>query len=409
MSVFAYTALSRDGQRTSGTLTSESRAAALAEMAKKGLRPVSIEEARDLAAAAKKAQSASATKPRAVPARVIESFTRELANLLAGGVPLARSLSLLKREAAQPAAKQLWTDIHDDVVGGTALADALAKWPKSFSTVYIAMVRAGEAGGFLDTVLNQIADFRARENDLKGKVKAAMVYPIILAILAVGVVIFLMTFFIPQFTGIFEQFGANLPLITQIVIECSNVLKHYFPFVVAAVIIGIIAWKRVAATPAGRRRIEEVLLSTPFLGRVISQFALVRFARMLGTLVAAGVPLVAALRIAREAIGNQVLSDTVSKAIEQVQRGEPLSKSLTGSPKLFPPSVVEMVAVAEETARLDKELIRLAASYELDLDRQLRLLVSIAEPAMLFAMAGLIGTIVISMLLPVFNLGDIVH
>jgi type IV pilus assembly protein PilC len=409
MSVFAYTALSRDGQRTSGTLTSESRATALAEMAKKGLRPVSIEEARDLAAAAKKAQSASATKPRAVPARVIESFTRELANLLAGGVPLARSLSLLKREAAQPAAKQLWTDIHDDVVGGTALADALAKWPKSFSTVYIAMVRAGEAGGFLDTVLNQIADFRARENDLKGKVKAAMVYPIILAILAVGVVIFLMTFFIPQFTGIFEQFGANLPLITQIVIECSNVLKHYFPFVVAAVIIGIIAWKRVAATPAGRRRIEEVLLSTPFLGRVISQFALVRFARMLGTLVAAGVPLVAALRIAREAIGNQVLSDTVSKAIEQVQRGEPLSKSLTGSPKLFPPSVVEMVAVAEETARLDKELIRLAASYELDLDRQLRLLVSIAEPAMLFAMAGLIGTIVISMLLPVFNLGDIVH
>jgi len=410
MSVFAYTALSRDGQRTSGTLTSESRAAALAEMARKGLRPVSIEEARDLAAAAKKIQAkSSAAKPRKIPARTIESFTRELANLLAGGVPLARSLSLLRRESSQPAAKQLWTDIHDDVVGGTAFADALAKWPRNFSPVYIAMVRAGEAGGFLDVVLNQIADFRAREQDLKGKVKAAMVYPIILAILAVGVVIFLMTFFIPQFSDIFAHFGANLPVITKFVIACSNVMKHYFPFVAIVVVVGIVAWNRAAATPVGRRRIEMAMLSTPFLGTVIAQFALVRFARMLGTLVGAGVPLVASLRVAREAIGNQVLSDTVTKAIEQVQRGEPLSRSLAGSPRLFPPSVVEMIAVAEETARLDKELLRLAASYELDLDRQLRLLVAVAEPAMLFAMAGLIGTIVISMLLPVFNLGEIVH
>jgi type II secretory pathway component PulF len=410
MSVFAYTALSKDGQRTSGTLTSESRATALADMQRKGLRPVSIEEAKDLAAAAAKARTGSkSAKPPKIPARVVESFTRELANLLGGGVSLARSLALLRREASQPAAKQLWSDIHDDVVGGTALADALAKFPKTFSSVYVAMVRAGEAGGFLDTVLNQIADFRAREQDLKGKVKAAMVYPIILAILAVGVVIFLMTFFIPQFSEIFAHFGANLPVITQFVIACSNVLKHYLVFVLGGVVALVIAWKRAAATPVGRRRIELAMLSTPYLGKVIAQFALVRFARMLGTLVGAGVPLVASLRVAREAIGNQILADTVNKAIEQVQRGEPLSKSLSGSPKLFPPSVIEMVAVAEETARLDKELLRLAATYELDLDRQLRLLVSVAEPAMLFAMAGLIGTIVIAMLLPVFNLGEIVH
>lgn len=410
MSVFAYTALSRDGQRTSGTLTSESRSTALAEMAKKGLRPVSIEEARDLAAAAKKLQAGSgAARPRKIPARIIESFTRELANLLAGGVPLARSLALLRREASLAAAKQLWGDIHDDVVGGTALADALAKFPRNFSTVYIAMVRAGEAGGFLDVVLNQISDFRAREQDLIGKVKAAMVYPIILGILAIGVIIFLMTFFIPQFTSIFSSFGANLPLITQIVIGCSNVLRRYFPIVLVVLVIGFVAWRRIVATPAGRRRLEQVILATPYLGRVIAQFALVRFARMLGTLVAAGVPLVASLRVAREAIGNQILADTVNKAIEQVQRGEPLSRSLAGSPRLFPPSVVEMIAVAEETARLDKELLRLASTYETDLDRQLRLLVSIAEPAMLFAMAGFIGTIVISMLMPVFNLGDLVH
>jgi type II secretory pathway component PulF len=408
MSVFAYTALSKDGQRTSGTLTSESRSAALADMAKRGLRAVSLEEARDMAAAAKKV-SASTGKTRKVPAKLIESFTRELANLLAGGVPLARALALLRRESSNAAAKQLWNDIHDDVVGGTSLGDAMAKYPMNFSNVYVAMVRAGEAGGFLDVVLSQISDFRAREQDLRGKVKAAMVYPIILAILAVGVVIFLMTFFIPQFSDIFAHFGAGLPAITQFVIACSNVMRHYFPAVLVIVLVAVVVWNRASATPGGRRRIESGLLATPYLGTVIAQFALVRFSRMLGTLVGAGVPLVASLRVAREAIGNQILADTVSHSIEQVQRGEPLSRSLSSSPRLFPPSVVEMVAVAEETARLDKELLRMASSYETDLDRQLRLLVAVAEPAMLFAMAGLIGTIVISMLLPVFNLGELVH
>jgi type II secretory pathway component PulF len=409
MSVFAYTALSKDGQRTSGTLTSDSRATALAEMARKGLRPVTIEEAKDLAAAAKKAQAKSkGPTPKKVSAKAIESFTRELANLLAGGVPLARSLSLLRREATQPAAKELWNQIHDDVVGGSALADALAKWPKAFPPVYIAMVRAGEAGGFLDVVLSQISDFRAREQDLKGKVKMAMLYPIILAFLACGVVTFLMIFFIPQFSDIFSKFGESLPVITQIVIACSNAVKHYTLIVLAVIVVLVVAYKRFAASQNGKRRIETIVLSTPYLGRVVAQFALVRFARMLGTLVGAGVPLVASLRVAREAIGNQVLADAVNNGIEKVQRGEPLSRSLASSPKLFPPHVVEMIAVAEETARLDKELLRMASTYEADLDRELRVLVSVLEPLMLLLMAGFIGTIVVSMLLPVFNLGDLV-
>jgi type II secretory pathway component PulF len=410
MSVFTYTALGKDGRKTAGTLTSESRAAALNEMSRQGLRPVSLQEAKKPAAARKTQAEASAKSGTGrVPAKSIESFTRELANLLAGGVPLARALALLRREASQPAAKQLWSTIHDDVVGGMPLAEALAKWPRSFGNVYVAMVRAGETGGFLDVVLSQISDFRAREQDLKGKVKAAMVYPVLLACLAVGVLIFLMTFFIPQFSGIFTQFGGDLPVLTQFVIACSNVIKHYGLFVLGGLIVIIIAVRRAASTDKGRRRIELVILSTPMLGRVVAQFALVRFARMLGTLVGAGVPLVGSLRVARDAIGNQTLSDTVTNAIEKVQRGEALSKALSVSTRLFPPSVIEMIAVAEETGRLDKELIRLAASYEADLDRELRLLVAVAEPAMLFVMAGMIGTIVISMLLPVFNLSDLIH
>src|SRR5258708_17567051 len=207
MSVYAYTALGRDGARKSGTLSAETRAAAISQMTRQGLHPVSIDEARDAAAAARKAQAAAATPVTGkVSHKAVEAFTRELANLLAGGVPLSRSLQLLRREASNPAAKQLWRDIHDDVVGGTSLADSLAKYPRSFSTVYVAMVRAGEAGGFLDVVLAQIAEFRTREQDLKGKVKAAMVYPIILGILAVVVLLFLPPLFSPRFPPLLPPF-----------------------------------------------------------------------------------------------------------------------------------------------------------------------------------------------------------
>jgi type II secretory pathway component PulF len=408
MSVFAYTALSRDGRRTSGTLSADSRSSAIAQMSRQGLQPVRIDEAKDNAAAAKKAQVDTTVKVPKVSQKSVEAFTRELANLLSGGVPLSRSLQLLRREASNPSAKQLWSQIHDDVVGGTSFADALAKWPKTFSTVYVAMVRAGEAGGFLEVVLAQIADFRIREADLKGKMKSAMVYPVILGLLAVAVLVFLLTFFIPKFSGIFAEFGSNLPALTRVIVAASDVLKHYGIYVAGVVAIGVVALNRAISSEAGRRTVERTILRVPVLGQVVAHFALVRFCRMLGTLVGSGVPLVASLRTAREAIGNQTLADTVLHAIEEVQRGQPLSKSLAGSPDLFPSSVIEMVAVAEETGRLDKELIRLAAAYEGDLDRQLRLLVAIAEPAMLFLMAGIIGTVVVGMLLPVFNLQDLI-
>ncbi|HSV13409.1 MAG TPA: type II secretion system F family protein [Tepidisphaeraceae bacterium] len=411
MSVFAYTALSKDGSKTSGTLSAETRAAAIAQMSRQGLSPVRIDEARDAAAAAKKAAAAKAGAGGPVGKvsnKAVESFTRELANLLAGGVPLSRAMSLLRREASNPAAKALWNSIYEDIVGGTALADALAKYPKNFSKVYVAMVRAGEAGGFLDVVLGQISDFRTREQDLMGKVKAAMVYPIVLVVLAVGVLIFLLSYFIPQFSGIFKQFGSNLPTLTLVIIAISNVVKHYILYVLAAAIIIGVVFKRAIQTQSGRRQVELTVLSTPLLGNVIAHFALVRFTRMLGTLVGAGVSLIASLRVAREAIGNQTLADTVSTAIDEVQRGQALSKSLASSPRLFPPSVIEMIAVAEETGRLDKELLRIATTYESDLDRQLRLLVAVGEPVLLFMMAAMIGTIVIGMLLPILNLSDVV-
>jgi type II secretory pathway component PulF len=411
MPAFAYTALSSDGSRTTGTLSADSRAQAIAQMARQGLSPVKVDQAKDAAAAQRKAAAAAGhARVGRVPAKAVESFTRELANLLAGGVPLSRAMALLRRESSNEAAKRLWTELHEDVVGGTSLGDALAKHPKSFNTVYVAMVRAGESGGFLDVVLTQISDFRTRESDLRGKVKAALVYPVVLAVLGIAVLTFLMVFFIPQFSSIFAQFGSSLPALTQGIIAVSHLVGSRWGLLAAAgIFVAIMLLRQAVQTKEGKRRLETITLATPLLGQVTAHFALVRFARMLGTLMGAGVSMVSSLRTAREAIGNQVLSDAVAHAIEQVQRGAPLSSSLGVSKKLFPPTVVEMVAVAEETGRLDKELIRIAGTYEADLDRQLRLLVAVGEPIMLFLMAAVIGTVIVGMLLPILTLQDVIH
>lgn len=411
MSVFTYTALNSNGKSVTGTVPAASRSAAIAAVSGKGLTPVRVEEqGKNGKAAARPEPVVGEGVPTGgrVTQRHVEDFTRELASLLAGGVPLSRGLALLKREAKQPGPKHLWGRINDDVVEGNSLADSLAQHPKVFSTVYIAMVRAGEAGGFLDVVLNQIAEFRAREQDLKGKVKAAMVYPVVLGCLAVGVLVFLLTFFIPRFSKLFDQFGGQLPFMTQIILKLSNILLNYGLFVaVGLAILGFFAYNA-ARTDAGKRRIERTVLRVPGLGQVVAQFALVRFCRMLGTLLGAGVPLVAALRTAKEAIGNQTLADSIAFGMEEVQKGASLARSLGQATQLFPASVVEMIAIAEETGRLDKELVRLSLAYESELDRHLRMLVSLAEPLLLFAMAGLIGTVVIGMLLPIFKIQELV-
>lgn len=407
MAVFSYTALSSDGSSTAGTIPAPSRAAAIAEISARGLHPVQISEQGQGTEQPSGLRLPSFGGNRVTQAHV-ESFTRELATLLGGGVPLSRALHLLCREASAPGAKKLWEEIHDEVVGGTSLADALAQHPEVFSSIYVAMVRAGEAGGFLDVVLGQIADFRTREQDLKGRVKAAMIYPCVLGVLAIAVLIFLLTFFIPRFSGIFADFGAALPALTRGILFASELVTHYGLFVAAALIaIGVLV-RRGLATEAGKRRLERATLGIPMLGRVVAHFALVRFSRMLGTLLGAGVPLVSSLRVAKEAIGNQTLADTVGGGIEAVQRGASLARALGSASAMFPPSVIEMIAIAEETGRLDKELVRLAGVYESELDRRLRMLVALAEPLLLFVMAGLIGTVVVGMLLPIFNLQDLI-
>lgn len=403
MPAFVYKAIDTEGQEVCDTLVASSRVVVIDQLVEKNLYPVSVDEQGESTTTGLFSRTGRVSKAD------VEAFTRELANLLAAGVPLSKALTILSREASRLAARRQWAVVHDDVAGGMSLADALGRCPRSFPPVYVAMVRAGETGGFLDLVLGQIANFRSREQDLMGKVKAAVIYPIILAVLATMILIFLLTYFIPRFSSIFAEFGGSLPTLTLAIVTASEIIMKYWIFFLIAIALIIVAVRRVIARKEGRAAMERILLRIPMLGRGVARFALVRFCRMLGTLVGAGVPLVTALQVAREAVGNQTLANAVSGAIEKVQRGTSLARSLVDCPQLFPASVVEMVSVAEESGRLDEELVRLASAYENELDRHLKMMVALAEPALLFIMAALVGTIVIGMLLPIFNLQELIR
>jgi len=268
------------------------------------------------------------------------------------------------------------------------------------------MVEAGEAGGFLDVVLAQIAEFQSREKELKSKVMTAMLYPCILLVLALVVLTVLLVFFIPKFQRVFASIHGSLPLITQMIIGASHLMRSY-GLLVGAGLVGVFFLVRTwFASEKGKRIWEGSILKAPLVGPLIAQFAMARFCRMLGTLIGAGVPLVHGLNVARRSIGNQILVDAVAQSIERVQQGGRLGQSLADCRSLFPGSVLEMISVAEESGKLDGELVRIAAETETDLDRNLKTAVAFAEPVMLFLIAGFIGVIFIGMLLPVLSMSE---
>ncbi len=424
MPSFQYKALQADGPIAEGEIEAGGRQEAFRNMEARGLRPIRLAESAAVNGAGRAKKPAREANAEAktngapaklklslgtankVSARMLETFTRLLSSLLAAGVPLSRALVILCKEASAPVAAAKWKQVHDFVIDGMSLADAMAKSPETFPRVYVAMVEAGETGGFLDVVLGQIADFQAREKEMRSKVMTALLYPAILLVLALSVLVFLLVFFIPRFQSIFTGFGAKLPLLTQMIVATSHFLRSYGPFLVVGLVITIFMIRTWLVSEQGRRAWEGLILRLPIIGPLVAQFAMSRFCRMLGTLLGAGVPLINGLNVARRSIGNQILVDAVSNSIERVKEGKPLGPSLAECRALFSGSVLEMISVAEESGRLDQELVRIANVTEGDLDRQLKAAVALAEPLMLFFIAGFIGTIFIGMVIPIFTLQD---
>jgi type II secretory pathway component PulF len=419
---FHYRALQGDGTIAEGQIEAGGRQEALRQMESRGLRPIKLAEHKngkaqkvepngkphkaDATAGSETSFKLSLGGSNRISARMLENFTRLLSSLLAAGVPLSRALVILCKESTAPAARTKWKEIHDLVIDGMSLADAMAKSPETFPRVYVAMVEAGETGGFLDVVLAQIADFQSREKEMRSKVLTAMLYPTILLCLATGVLVFLLVFFIPRFQTIFTGFGGHLPLLTQMIVGASDLLRSYGPILLVGLGITAYMLRTWVVSEQGRRAWEGLILRAPVAGPLLSQFAMARFCRMLGTLLGAGVPLINALNVARRSMGNQILVDAVSNSIERVKEGKQLGPSLADCGTLFSGSVVEMVSVAEESGKLDQELVRIANVTEGDLDRQLKAAVAMAEPVMLFFIAAFIGTIFIGMVIPIFTLQE---
>ena len=404
---FHYKALNSGGVIDVGSVQASNRPDAFDKIKQLGLQLVHLEERAEGGAGLAKSDGISLPwKQRRISFKMLGTFTRLLSSLLAAGVPLSKALTILYRETTDPAASKKWREVHDLVVDGVSLSDAMSRSPETFPTVYTAMVEAGETGGFLDLVLEQIAEFQARDKELRGKVISAMIYPAVLMFLAIGVLIFLMVFFIPRFKTLFEGFDAALPMLTQVIVTTSEFSQRYGIFIIIVMAFLVYLARTWVTSERGRRIYERWLLTAPVIGALSSQFAMARFSRMLGTLIHAGVPLVSGLNVAQRSIGNQILTDAIEDSVERVKKGESLARSLGNCSLLFSGATVEMISVAEESSRLDRELIRLAEVTEKELDQQLKTAVALMEPLMLFLIAAFIGTIFVGMVIPIFTIQD---
>ena len=405
MVLYEYRGLDNNNTVAEGTLQAGNRQEAFHRLELLGLKPLHLAE-NNQGKATGKGDLFRSWNRKKVSFRDLENFTRMLSSLLAAGVPLSRALTILEQEASSPVAKEKWKAIHERVIDGISLTEAMSMMPETFPRVYTAMVQAGETGGFLDVVLAQIADFQEREKELRTKVFTALIYPMVLMVLAISVLVFLLLFFIPRFQAIFAGFGASLPALTLMIIAVSHFVSRYGLFIAVGAALASYSIHNWLQTDRGRKVWEQWILKLPQIGPLLARFAMARFCRMLGTLIGAGVPLINALNVARKSIGNQTLVDAVSNSIERVKQGDRLAASLADCKKLFPGSVLEMISVAEESGRLDRELVRLAVVTEAELDRRLKTVVSLAEPLMLFLIAGFIGTIFVGMVIPIFTIQD---
>ena len=393
MGTFAYIARDSAGKRITGTLTGQSEHAVLAELYARELAPVSVDEVRE---------RVSLRLGRPVSTRKLANLYRQLADLLRSGVPLLRSLRLLGRGKSNPALAKIMTDVADAVADGERLADAMAAKPEVFPDVHIAMVRAGETGGFLEAVLARLGDFLEHQADLKSKVIGNLIYPIVLLTLAIGVVVAAMIFFVPKFEPMFAKLD-SLPLPTVMLLAISDGLREQTIVIllVLAALIALALWG--VRRPEFRRWLAGVVIRLPKVGEFSSQLAIARFTRILGTMLGNGIPMLAAMKISRDAAGNPILAEAIDAATENVRAGETLAEPLAHS-GMIADDIIEMISVGEAANNLPDVLITISDTIEKRIDRTLALLLRLMEPALLLFLAGVVVFIFLALFLPMLKM-----
>jgi type II secretory pathway component PulF len=395
---FAYIARDNTGRKVSGTISAGNRREVLASLGKQALFPVEVKDAP--AGSAVRVKRGKKVKPQ-----LMAVVYAQLADLLRSGVPLLRSLEVLKNQTSHPGLAEVLGDVHAAVEDGANVADAMQQHPRAFSEMAISMVRAGAEGGFLEDALARVAQFTEQAQDLKSRTTGALAYPMFLAVVGVTVVTVLIIFFVPKFEAMFDRLKerGELPALTEGLLFVSHKLGAFAPFiVVGAVMLGIYA-KNKLATEAGRIWSDRLKLRLPAIGGIFQSLAVARFCRVLGTLLHNGVPILRSLEISTEAAGNRILGAAIGEAAENISAGQSLAKPLAAS-GYFPSEVVEMIAVAEESNTLETVLTGVADSLERRTFRRLEIMVRLLEPLMLLLLAGVVLVVVIALLMPVMKM-----
>lgn len=395
MATFSYKARNELGKSVSGTLVAESTVAAARTLDERRLLPIEISEVQTQQKSLLTGQTAR------IKSSKIGVIYEQLADLLNAGVPLLRALSVLSRQSEVPALSRVLREVHEDVAGGDSLADAMARHPQAFPHLHVAMVRAGEKGGFLEDVLSRLSDFVVRQDELRNKFIGALIYPAVLLSVLVVVVIIIMTFVVPRIRPMLE--GRSLPLPTQIVFGTTDLLTHHYLELGGVLFVVVLAAVAFFQSETGRSLRALLEIKTPGIGPIYTMVALCRFCRILGTLLANGIPIIQALEIAKESAGNAVLAEAIHNAAENVRSGEALTEPLAAS-KLFPPAIVDMIAVAEESNTLDKTLIQVADTQEARTARQIEIFMRLLEPLLLMLSAAMVMFIAIALLLPILTI-----
>ena len=418
---YTYVALDSRGQESTGTVEADSTNGAIGQLRQAGYFPTNVSE-QGLDSAAKTHKTPRRTKaPRDgrkagrtsivlfrrkfVKPKTLMIFTRQLATLIDAGLPLLRGLNVLAKQERDFLLQNTINKLADSIQGGSTFSEGLAQHPRLFNGLYVNMVRAGELGGVLEVVLTRLAEFQEKAQKIKNKIVAAMVYPIIVMALAVGIMIFLMVFIVPRFEAIFHDMLGDkpLPAITRFVIGVSDFIQGQWMVLLGGLLGASILYKVGARTRAGRVLLDRLKLRAPIFGDLVRKTSIARFSRTLGTLVASGVPILQALTITRETAGNAVIARAISQVHDSVKEGDTIVQPLEVS-GAFPPMVISMIDVGEETGQLPEMLLKIAEVYDDEVDNSVAALTSLLEPIMVVFLALVVGTIVIALFMPLISI-----
>ena len=403
MSKFAWEGVTRSGQSMKGEMEAPTQEAVQAQLRRQGIQPGKIKlrgKGLDMEIKIPGMEPKISTKDLVV-------FTRQFATMIDAGLPLVQCLDILGKQQDNKTFKKILLKVKEDVESGSTFADALKKHPKAFDELYVNLVAAGEVGGILDTILNRLAAYIEKALKLKKKVKSAMTYPATVVGIAVIVIAVILVFVIPSFQKMFADFGGELPMPTQVVINISNFIQDYILVIIGAIVLFIFAFKKIYATKRGREILDELALKLPIFGVLLRKVAVAKFTRTLGTMISSGVPILDGLEIVAKTAGNKTVEKAIYRVRQSISEGKTIAEPLEKS-GVFPPMVCQMIAVGEQSGSIDTMLNKIADFYDDEVDDAVGNLTAMMEPLLMLFLGTTVGGLVIAMYLPIFKLAGTV-